>query len=142
MEKKRVERVVSGSRYFSMLLMMVAKTMPMSKFSRAKLFRKAGIIIPKNENVRIIVTHFYDVNNLYEHAYHRGKIKIGENVYIGSNVIITKPVVIGDGAIIAAGSILSKDVEAYEIWGGNPAKFLKSRLKDEIFPNKDIFKSY
>jgi acetyltransferase-like isoleucine patch superfamily enzyme len=39
-----------------------------------------------------------------------------------------KGVHIGDGAIIAAGSVVTKDVPPYEIWGGNPARFLKSRL--------------
>ena len=51
-----------------------------------------------------------------------------KKVYIGSNTIITKSVKIGDGAIIAAGSIVTKDIPPYEVWGGNPAKFIKSRI--------------
>lgn len=55
-------------------------------------------------------------------------IVIGNDVWIGSRSLIMKGVHIGDGAIIAAGSVVTKDVPAYEIWGGNPAHFLKSRL--------------
>ena len=55
-------------------------------------------------------------------------IVIGDDVWIGSRSLIMKGVHIGNGAIIAAGSVVTKDVPAYEIWGGNPAHFLKSRL--------------
>ena len=55
-------------------------------------------------------------------------IVIEDDVWIGSRSLIMKGVHIGHGAIIAAGSVVTKDVPAYEIWGGNPAHFLKSRL--------------
>ena len=58
-------------------------------------------------------------------------IVIGNDVWIGSRSLIMKGVTIGDGAIIAAGSVVTKDVPPYEIWGGNPAHFLKSRLKEK-----------
>lgn len=58
-------------------------------------------------------------------------IVIGNDVWIGSRSLIMKGVHIGDGAIIAAGSVVTKDVPPYEIWGGNPARFLKSRLPEE-----------
>ena len=40
---------------------------------------------------------------------------------------ILKGVHIGDGAIIAAGSVATKYIPNNEIWGGNPAKFIKKR---------------
>ena len=52
-------------------------------------------------------------------------IKIGDNVFIGTNTIILKGVEIGDNCIIAAGSVVTKSIPENEIWGGNPAKFLK-----------------
>lgn len=55
-------------------------------------------------------------------------IVIEDDVWIGSRSLIMKGVTIGHGAIIAAGSVVTKDVPPYEIWGGNPAHFLKSRL--------------
>lgn len=55
-------------------------------------------------------------------------IIIGNDVWIGSRVIILPGVHIGDGAVIGAGAVVTKDVPPYEVWGGNPARFLKSRL--------------
>jgi acetyltransferase-like isoleucine patch superfamily enzyme len=57
---------------------------------------------------------------------------IGDDVWIGYGSIIMSGVKIGDGSIIAAGSVVTKDVEAYSIYGGNPAKKIKDR-----FPNKE-----
>lgn len=57
-------------------------------------------------------------------------IVIGDDVWIGSRSLIKKGVHIGDGAITAAGSVVTEDVPPYEIWGGNPAHFLKSRLTE------------
>ena len=39
---------------------------------------------------------------------------------------------IGDGAVIAANSTVVKDIASYEIWGGNPAKKLKTRFSEEV----------
>lgn len=55
----------------------------------------------------------------------RGAIFIGNDVFIGTRSIVTKGVSIGDKSIIAAGSIVTKDIPENEIWGGNPAKFIK-----------------
>lgn len=52
-------------------------------------------------------------------------IFIGDNVWIGSRAIILKGVHIGDNAIIAAGAVVTKDVPANQLYGGNPAKFIK-----------------
>lgn len=52
-------------------------------------------------------------------------IIIGNDVFIGGNSIILKGVSIGDRAIIGAGSVVTRSVPADEIWGGNPAKFIK-----------------
>ena len=61
-------------------------------------------------------------------------IVIEDDVWIGSRSLIMKGVHIGHGAIIAAGSVVTKDVPAYEIWGGTPAKFLRSRLPADPAP--------
>lgn len=57
-------------------------------------------------------------------------IVIGNDVWIGANCTITKGVKIGDGAIVAANSCVNKDVPAYAIVGGVPAKILKYRKND------------
>lgn len=54
-------------------------------------------------------------------------IIIEDDVWIGHGAIITKGVKIGKGAIIAAGSVVTKDIPAYSIVGGVPAKVIKYR---------------
>lgn len=60
------------------------------------------------------------------------RIIIGNDVFIGANVTILDGVKIGDGAVIAAGAVVARDVEAYSIVGGVPAKVVRKRLPDEI----------
>jgi acetyltransferase-like isoleucine patch superfamily enzyme len=54
-------------------------------------------------------------------------IIIGADVWLGYNVIVLKGVDIGKGAVIAAGSVVTKNIPAYEIWGGVPAKKIGER---------------
>lgn len=58
------------------------------------------------------------------------KTKIGNDVWIGVNVTIIGGVHIGDGAVIGAGSVVTKDVEPYSIFAGNPAKYIKHRFNE------------
>jgi acetyltransferase-like isoleucine patch superfamily enzyme len=53
-------------------------------------------------------------------------IVIGENVFIGARCIILKGVRINDRSAVAAGSVVTKDIPAGQLWGGNPAKFIKN----------------
>lgn len=50
---------------------------------------------------------------------------IGNHCFIGTKCIIGKGITIGDRSIIAAGSVVVKNVPPDELWGGNPAKFIK-----------------
>lgn len=52
-------------------------------------------------------------------------IIIEDYVFIGARSIICKGVRIGARSIIAAGSVVVKDIPSDEIWGGNPAKFIR-----------------
>lgn len=57
--------------------------------------------------------------------YTKGQVIIGNNVWIGDKATILGGVTIGDGAVIAANSVVTKDVPAYSVVGGNPAKVIK-----------------
>jgi len=52
-------------------------------------------------------------------------IKICDDAWIGMNVIILKGVTIGEGAIVGAGSVVTKDVPAWTVVAGNPARIVK-----------------
>lgn len=52
---------------------------------------------------------------------------IKDNVFIGMDVIILKGITVGENAIISAGSVVVRNVPDNEIWGGNPAVFIKKR---------------
>lgn len=54
-------------------------------------------------------------------------VVIGSDVWIGSNAIVLPGVTIGEGAVIAAGSVVTKDVSAWTIVGGVPAKLIRMR---------------
>lgn len=60
------------------------------------------------------------------------KSRIGNDVWIGEGVFIKSGVTIGDGAVIGMGSVVTKDVPAYAIFAGNPAKLIRFRFEDSI----------
>ena len=60
----------------------------------------------------------------------KGDTVIGNDVWIGNSATIMPGVKIGDGAIIGANSVITKDVPAYAIMGGNPAKEIRKRFDD------------
>ena len=63
-------------------------------------------------------------------------IDIGENVWTGANCVILPGAVIGDHAVIAAGSVVRGTVPPGELWGGVPARKIRTigtkRVEDEV----------
>jgi len=53
------------------------------------------------------------------------EIVVEDEVWIGANSVITAGVHIGKHAVIAGGSVVTKNVPAYAVVGGNPARVLK-----------------
>lgn len=52
-------------------------------------------------------------------------IKVCSHAWIGLNCLILKGVTIGRGAIVGAGSVVTKDVPAWTVVAGNPARVVK-----------------
>ena len=67
-----------------------------------------------------------------QEAFSKGNIVVEDDVWIGYRSTIMSGVHIGKGAIIAAGSLVTKDVPAYAIVGGVPAKVIKYRFDNSI----------
>jgi acetyltransferase-like isoleucine patch superfamily enzyme len=64
---------------------------------------------------------------------------IEDDVWIGARAIILKGTRIGRGSVIAAGAVVVKDVEAYTIVGGVPARVLGQRFNKEEARQHDAF---
>jgi len=60
------------------------------------------------------------------------RVHIGHDVWIGHGAIVLPGRSIGTGAVVAAGAIVTKDVPAYTIVAGNPARLIRRRFSDEI----------
>ena len=52
-------------------------------------------------------------------------IVIEDDVWVGFGSIILTGVTIGRGAVIGAGSVVTKDVDAFTVVAGNPARFIR-----------------
>ncbi len=65
-------------------------------------------------------------------------IDIGSNVWIGAGCVLLPGTVIGDESVIAAGSVVRGIVPAGEIWGGVPARKLKTIGQDKVEQPKRI----
>jgi len=55
----------------------------------------------------------------------RAPIVIEDNVFLGMNTVVLKGVTIGRNSIVGACSVVTRNIPSNEIWGGNPARFLK-----------------
>lgn len=60
------------------------------------------------------------------------RIIIEDDVWVGLGSIVLSGVTIRKGSIIAAGSVVTKDVEPYSIYAGNPARKIRNRFDTEL----------
>lgn len=56
---------------------------------------------------------------------------VGSDVWIGEKALIKAGVNICNGAVVGMGSVVTKDVEAYSVVAGNPAKTIKLRFNHD-----------
>lgn len=59
-------------------------------------------------------------------------ISIGHDVWLGYGCFISSGITIGNGAVIASNAHIVKDVQPYEIVGGNPGKVIKMRHSEDV----------
>lgn len=60
------------------------------------------------------------------------RVTIGHDVWIGHGATVLPGVTVGNGAVIGAGAVVSKDVAAYKIVGGVPAKLIRERFTPDV----------
>jgi acetyltransferase-like isoleucine patch superfamily enzyme len=99
-------------------------------------FINSGTIITSRRHIQIgknchianqVIMMDDDFHDMYERGSKSGKeaIIVGDNVWIATRAMILKGVTIGEGAVVAAGAVVTKDVPAYTLVGGVPAKVIK-----------------
>lgn len=59
----------------------------------------------------------------------RGPVRVGHNVWISTNALILSGVTIGNGAIVGAGAVVTRDIPAYHMAAGNPARVVRPRFE-------------
>lgn len=94
----------------------------------AKIVIGDNCLISYGVHIRTDQHNYINKNELIKKQGHSEKdIVIGNDVWIGYGVQIMNGITIGDGAVVGAGSIVTKDVEAYCVYAGIPAKKIKER---------------
>lgn len=106
-----------------------------------------NVIITATERVRIgrdvmvaprayilDVDHRFDQTGIpiARQGYVSRPVDIGDDVWIGAGAIITKGVTVGNGAIIGANAVVTRDVPAYAIVAGSPARVLRMRQYGDV----------
>lgn len=89
------------------------------------------IIGPK---VTIITSnHQYDSNELlpFDNVMLSRPVSIAPFCWLGRGVMVMPGVSLGEACVVAAGSVVTRDVPAFSIVGGNPARVIKTRDEEK-----------
>jgi len=66
-------------------------------------------------------------------------IHIGSGAWVCAGAFVSPGLTLGEGAVLAAMGCLTKSIPAWEVWGGNPAVFIKTRKLEA--PTPSVFPS-
>lgn len=91
-----------------------------------------GDYVMMGANVTVI-THNHafertDIPMMHQGFEEERPVVIGNDVWIGDRVIILPGVTVGNGSVLAAGAVVTRDVPAFSIVAGVPAKVIKFRI--------------
>jgi acetyltransferase-like isoleucine patch superfamily enzyme len=63
-------------------------------------------------------------------------VKIGNRAWIGMHAIILKGVSVGEGAVIGAGSVVTRNIPAWTLAAGNPARVIRELRREDALTLK------
>ncbi len=69
-------------------------------------------------------------------AVHRGCVWMGPHAGLGAGTIVFPDCAIGEGSMTSAGSVVTRSLSPWGIWGGNPARRIKTRPWQVIRANE------
>ena len=75
---------------------------------------------------------FLGVDQTFRERRRAKPVEIGNDVWIGHGAVIMPGVGIGDGAVIGANAVVTRDVAAYDIVAGAPARRLRGRFPPQL----------
>lgn len=158
MVRKKINRLIGKKELFFTREFLIGKEFTIGEYTYGKpqvLFKNSGhklfigkfcsiaedvkIFLGGNHRTDWITTYpfnslpeyFPESNKIKGHPASKGDVEIGNDVWIGRGAMVLSGVSVGNGAVIGAGAVVSSNVGAYEIWAGNPARFIKKRFSDE-----------
>lgn len=71
------------------------------------------------------LSHYFVGDDSAKLPYRKNKIVLKKGCHIGMGTIICPGVTVGEGAIVGAGSLVTKDIPAWCVAVGNPARVIK-----------------
>jgi len=87
---------------------------------------KQGVRLAQNVVLSGLNHNYEDVGiPIYKQGVTTAPITVQSDVWIGANVTVVAGVTIGTHSVVAAGSVVTKNVPAYSIVAGNPARVMK-----------------
>ena len=97
-----------------------------------------GVLIAGHTSINTVSHHAERVDiPISEQGTEIAPVVIHDDVWIGLNAVILQGVTIGRGAIIGAGAVVTRDIPAWSVVCGVPAKVVRSRLDDVAGPRVD-----